>query len=675
MIIDETRPKPTPQTLNTDADSLSYRATGSDLGALKLRAKVNPEFQVESINAGASSLLGIPPDTITASPDALLTATDPVDRPLLLSFFQESLSGISSVRIRFIKPGGEVAWIQLHGEPQESDEDSPPSRIDVVGLDVTADMLIRQQWQTSTRTSRIIRAANRIVFEAELESDVLSRISDVILTNGNFLLVNIGFAEEDADSTVRIGASSGPASDDFSKVNLVTWADRPGGQGPIGVAIRTCQPVLYRDLIQRPGFTPWREIAIKHGIVSELAIPLMDRGSAFGVLALYSSDPLAFDEQDVEVYGAVAANLAFAIKWLREQDAYVRSLEAQANLEARYTTHINASTDGVIILGAEGLVESCNPAAASMFGWAQDAMEGASFLSLVPERFREEYQTQFVEIATNLESTAAKLENIGLRTDGTEFPIESSIGGWEDTLGLHLIAIVRDISLRAANRLMLEQQVEELKKLNAENLTLMQELHHRVKNNFALVVSLLDLEARKVESEESRDVLRVAESRIHSMALVHELLYRSDDVSTIDFTEYLRKLVQHLSRGTGLAHIRVEHQTPPVLLDLREAIPCGLLVQELITNSVKYAFDDPQGGHITVSAVDSGDGRCTLTVKDDGVGMPDPAKLKKGLGLTIVESLVKQIHGSVTTDSSDGVTTTIVFSNNREATTASEKRD
>ncbi len=194
---------------------------------------------------------------------------------------------------------------------------------------------------------------------------------------------------------------------------------------------------------------------------------------------------------------------------------------------------------------------------------------------------------------------------------------------------------------------------------------LLREIHHRVKNNMQILTSLLRLQARQVDSQELREVLQESEARIRSMGLLHEKLYQSETVSLINMHGYLRSLTGELARmhtPPGMRReIRVDVQG--VDLGLDTALPCGLIITELVTNALKYAFHGRPEGVIQVSLESIGDGHHRLVVEDDGVGICPAFDLSgsTSLGLRLVKMLTDQLSGRLEVENGQGTRVTITF--------------
>ncbi|MBC7170872.1 MAG: PAS domain S-box protein, partial [Polyangiaceae bacterium] len=203
------------------------------------------------------------------------------------------------------------------------------------------------------------------------------------------------------------------------------------------------------------------------------------------------------------------------------------------------------------------------------------------------------------------------------------------------------VAEIQDITARKAHE-------DQLRASVTEKEVLLREIHHRVKNNLQVISSILRLQAAQAESPELRDKFEDAQARIHAMALIHDRLYQSQNLASIDFGAHLRDLSSMLVRFFGRAEqaVRLELALEPVRLELDTAIPLGLVANELITNALKHAFQGRGEGTVSV-ALASGESELTLTVADNGVGFPAGFSLESGksLGMRLVTSLAHQLRG------------------------------
>jgi len=195
-------------------------------------------------------------------------------------------------------------------------------------------------------------------------------------------------------------------------------------------------------------------------------------------------------------------------------------------------------------------------------------------------------------------------------------------------------------------------EFESLRSSLKEKEVLLKEIHHRVKNNLQIVISLMRLESRAFADERAGAVLHDLEARVRAMALVHEHLYHSPDLAKIGFKDYLKGLCQELFRtyDTGGGRMGLEIDAEAIALDIERAIPCGLIINELLTNALKYAFPGDRKGVIRVEIRNAPDSGVEIAVNDNGVGIPETLDFRKAetLGLQLVATLAEnQLKGSV----------------------------
>jgi len=189
-----------------------------------------------------------------------------------------------------------------------------------------------------------------------------------------------------------------------------------------------------------------------------------------------------------------------------------------------------------------------------------------------------------------------------------------------------------------------------------EKNALLKEIHHRVKNNMQVMISLLQMQARQVDEERIRAMFYECKDRIYSMALVHEQLYGSNNLAQIQFGDYLERLVHDLHGTYNITgRIRLEMRIQPVTLPIELAVPCGLMINEMVTNAYKHAFPGGRAGVVSASLNQQG-GEITLTIGDDGVGMPAGVAPEKvdSLGLKLIHLLARQVGGALTLERENG---------------------
>ena len=196
----------------------------------------------------------------------------------------------------------------------------------------------------------------------------------------------------------------------------------------------------------------------------------------------------------------------------------------------------------------------------------------------------------------------------------------------------------------------------------ASQQTLLKEVHHRVKNNLQIISSLINMQAELLPDSQQRQVFQDCQLRVQAMAMIHDRLCGNNDLEHVEFHEYVEALARDLfaAHGTNQNRIQLRLALEPVSLELNQAIPCGLILNELVQNALKYAFPGARKGEIQIGLSCEQDRRVTLRVADDGVGMP-AASHKRTLGLEIVNILTRQLCGTLTQDRVPGVGVSLVF--------------
>ena len=305
-----------------------------------------------------------------------------------------------------------------------------------------------------------------------------------------------------------------------------------------------------------------------------------------------------------------------------------------------------------------------NPALVEMLGYADFA--ALSYRNLDSGVFDPSYpRKQFIQ---NIENSGViqGYEYKWKRKDGTSIHVRENARVIRDAGGnaLYFDGTIENITER-------KQAEEKVLASLAEKETLLKEVHHRVKNNMQVISSLLRLQERKVKDKDSAALLKDSQNRIQSMALVYNKLYRSENLAGIDMTEYINELAQGLVKSYAVSPSRITVQVAPggVFLEVDLAIPCGMVVNELVTNSLKYAFPDNREGQIFISLKENPDHFLELIVSDDGVGIPENFNPDNTatLGIKLVSNLVRdQLGGKMELTRSPGTTFRITFRRAKE---------
>ena len=328
-------------------------------------------------------------------------------------------------------------------------------------------------------------------------------------------------------------------------------------------------------------------------------------------------------------------------------------------LEHQFRQAVESAPNAIVMINQSGKILMVNLLTEKSFGYARSELVGQPVEMLVPERFREAHITYRQAYLAHPQSRpmGAGRDLYGLRKDGTEFPVEIGLGLIDDENGPIVLSSIIDITER-------KNANDKLKDALKEKEMLLKEVYHRVKNNLQVVSSLINLQARNVNNQVAADQLKQSADRIKAMALLHEKLYQSKDLSKIDFNVYIRSLVDYLLFGYGSppGKIHINFQIDNIFLDVDTAISCGLIVNELISNAIKHAFPNERRGEICIRFRKEQE-EFVLVVADDGVGLPVDLDFKKcpTLGLQLVNTLTNQLMGSLTLDQGEGAAFSLRF--------------
>jgi two-component sensor histidine kinase/HAMP domain-containing protein len=313
-----------------------------------------------------------------------------------------------------------------------------------------------------------------------------------------------------------------------------------------------------------------------------------------------------------------------------------------ATISKTYVDDILRSMDDILVVAdLRGRVRRINRAGVEQLGWSERELIGQNVSTVIRDDAGGPGAAEMVS------------------RSGVPLPLVCTQATLHDRAGRRRgqIWVARDVRRQ-------HQVEEELRRTLAQKDALLREVHHRVKNNLQVISSLLRLQAAGSTSPQTARLFQESESRIHSMALIHEQLCRSGDHTRIDFRDYVEGLTRNVLVSAGAERpIRVALDVDPVTLDLDIATSCGLILNELLSNALKYAFPEGRDGVISVTFRCS-DGSATLVVADNGVGLPKvPAGQEPApsLGLRLVTALVGQLHGSWLVEGEGGTRITLTF--------------
>ena len=302
----------------------------------------------------------------------------------------------------------------------------------------------------------------------------------------------------------------------------------------------------------------------------------------------------------------------------------------------KYKNLLKRMTDGFISVNMSGNILEINDSLCKMLGYTQEEMLILTYRDLTPQRWHA-YEQAIVDSQILPYGHSEVYEKEYRRKDGSVFPVELRTSLIKNEQGENegMWAIVRDITEKKRSI-----EVKEV---------LMREIHHRVKNNLAIVNSLLNFQMQASKYPELEPILTDIQLRIRSIALIHESLYKSEDLDHIPLVSYITALGNIIHSTFSVPGIELEYQIEPVDINIEKALPVGLIINELLTNAFKYAFPPGRKGTIVISLRTRGDDVYELEIRDNGIGLPEAISLAtaKSLGFFIIRILTEQLEGTM----------------------------
>ncbi len=401
---------------------------------------------------------------------------------------------------------------------------------------------------------------------------------------------------------------------------------------------------------------------------SWLGVPLKTSRETIGVMVVQDYETKdRYSQRDLDFLVSISGQVALVVERKRVEAEILRE---KAFLEALVET----APQGIAITDNSGRIQRVNGEFVRMFGYKAGEAVGTNINDLVaPGEFQEEAWA--ITRATGAGETSFK-ETLRKRKDGSLLHVA--------VIGVPILIAGRQVAVYAIYSDISERKraEEQIRSSLREKEVLLQEIHHRVKNNLQIISGLLTLQANQSAGKSLEDVFRESQDRIHTIALIHEKLYRSHNLAEIAFDDYLRSLTENLfsSHGIAVGRVTAGYDMEKILLTIEKAIPLGLIVNELLTNSLKHAFPGGRRGEIHIRLRGYGEAKsfalktdsgtlhvvptCELVVADDGIGLPAGFSLaqQKTLGMNLVSMLAKQLQAELKVKTGPGAEFRLVFS-------------
>lgn len=387
----------------------------------------------------------------------------------------------------------------------------------------------------------------------------------------------------------------------------------------------------------------------KLGIKSYLTMPINIENNTIGVISINSFKKNAFDKDERKLLEIVSQQMEIAIKNAQQAEA----------LERR-TKIIDQVRDSVVTSDLNGLVTSWNKGAERLYGWTAEEAIGQHIHLLVHPEDDLQY-LKSITLEPVREKGEHQVEKLMKKKSGEEFWGHLSLSQIKDNngnlTGYHSYSM--DITER-------KNTEEKIKSSLKEKEVLLKEIHHRVKNNLQVISSLFYFQAKQVKNQHTRDIFTQSQNRIKTMALIHEKFYQSHDLRKIEVGEYIESLAKYILNSLTPEgnKIQVDVNVSDVLLNVDTASPCGLIINELISNSIKHAFPDEKYGKVSIYIGLVRKNKYKLIFRDNGVGLPENINFRDTdtLGLKLINTLVKQLDGTIELIVNNGTEFKISFS-------------
>ncbi|WP_413168175.1 PAS domain S-box protein [Capilliphycus salinus ALCB114379] len=385
---------------------------------------------------------------------------------------------------------------------------------------------------------------------------------------------------------------------------------------------------------------------MKQSIQSILCVPMVSRSQLFGFVEFDAiRQPKTWTEASISILKLIG-------------EIFVSALERQRVEETLRLTQfgVDRAIDAVFWVDKNARFFYVNEAACQSLEYSQEKLLKMTVHDIDPDFPLEVWSEHWQQLQAQGSMT---FETRHRTASGRIFPVEITAN--------HLIfgtqefnfCFVRDISER-------KQAEEQMQASLKEKEVLLREIHHRVKNNLYIISNLLDLQSDVIEDENLLALFSDSQTRIQSMALIHEQLYQATDLGQVNFGDYIHRLVENLffSLGDTQGLVKSVVDVEPIQINLETAIPCGLLINELITNALKHAFPDGRPGEVYVEFYQDLEQKLHLTVRDNGVGISPDIDWENSptLGLKLVQILSKQLRANFNINSSGGTCIELIFS-------------
>ncbi len=547
----------------------------------------------------------------------------------------------------------------------------------VMGIDVGLDQLLIQtdanelstaypgRMPPNTASSFVFASTSLIFLDAKRAAlrSMSHALAVIVLVIGFLAITGYSFGVAALHGVAGYGSMALPAAAAFTVLAIGLLAARPQ---------RGLTAILAQD--NSAGSTLRRLMPLMIGVPSVVGWVRLEGqraglyGTEFGLALMVTTTT------------SILVSLAL---WHARAQGMWESMRKRATDQVRLA--MEAAPTAMIMTDRDGKSVLLNQQAEALFGYRRDELLGKPIEMLIPERFQAQHpqhRTAFLR-EPRARPMGAGRELYGRRKDGSEVPIEIGINPLATPEGEFVLSSIADITERQRATREREALMTQLEALNAdleervqartsqltialrEREVLLQEVHHRVKNNLQVIASLLQMQGRQLGNGEGHHALEECQGRVHAIAMIHEKLYQTKNYAEVPFADYVRGLARDVLHATGSspATVSLALDVDDVRLAVNKAIPCGLILNELITNAVKHAYPSGRRGEVRVQLSELEGRQLRLRVADDGVGLGPLSDIMeaRSLGLKLVRTLTAQLDARLDINSDSGTSFELTF--------------
>ena len=544
-------------------------------------------------------------------------------------------------------PGSPVEWIELFSYPLK--DSGEVTGVAEFVRDVTARKQAEEKIKHLNLVLSAIRNVNQLVVTEKDRDCLIQRACDNLTETRGYYSAWIVLLD-DAGKYV-ISAESGLGKDFLPIIEMLKRGEftacGKNAFSQAGVVVTEDPASTCTDCL----------LSEKYAGRSAMTICLKHGGKIYGLLSISNSEKFVLNEEEQGLFKEVAGDIAFALHRIEMEAERELIGEALRESEERFRS-LTESTPSAVMLYQNNKWVYVNPAAETLTGYSQEELLSMDFWDVVHSDFKQLIKDR--GLARQKGVPAEKRY---------EFKIVSKDGQekWVDLAGATAMFGGKPAGLITVTDITGRKLAEErIKRSLREKEILLAEIHHRVKNNMQIISSLLSLQSRDIKDKRALSLIKNCEHRIKAMSLVHEKLYLSDDLSRIDFHDYVESLSARFFQVHRVDSriVSFSSHVKNVSFSIETAMPLGLIINELVSNAMKHAFPEGRKGNIAVKLTQNTKAdEYTLTVTDDGIGFPEGIDYRntETFGLQLVDMLTEQLGGTIEFDGSEGTSFKIIF--------------